>query len=280
MHLSGFSPKFRPGVAFTFRSSGTKKDLRFVLSYKAQHRPNWDSAIRMFTIHCIKLWPIGVMSASTRPLGGPVSYLTPRQTCLFSIYPSVSSDVARKPSIKSHRHGVSFLTMKYHYKVSSPKSDLFSSHSKMSGYDSLPAGASPNIKPFKAHVSDDKLNEFMQLIKVSPIGPVTYENSDGNEDRGFGMTRKWLVAAKDQWLNKFDWRAQEDYINSFPNYTVQVTDDDGEKFDIHFAALFSKKKDAIPIAFFHGWPGQACRSYASIHIANRVTQAVFSNSWA
>ena len=50
-------------------------------------------------------------------------------------------------------------------------------------------------------------------------------------------------------------RATEKYINSFPNFTVQIKDDDGENFSIHFAALFSKKKDAIPLLFMHGWPG-------------------------
>ena len=30
---------------------------------------------------------------------------------------------------------------------------------------------------------------------------------------------------------------------------------DGEVYSVHFAALFSKRKDAVPIAFFHGWPG-------------------------
>lgn len=56
------------------------------------------------------------------------------------------------------------------------------------------------------------------------------------------------------WLTIFR-RKQEDYINSFPNFTVPITDDDGVEFDIHFLALFSEKEDAIPIAFYHGWPG-------------------------
>jgi len=123
----------------------------------------------------------------------------------------------------------------------------------MPGYDSLPSGASKNVKKFTVRVSDQKLNELKQLVKLCPIGPITYENQD--QELGFGMTRKWLEDAKEQWLNKFDWRVQEDYINSFPNFTVPVTDKDGDSFEVHFVALFSKKKDAIPIALFHGWPG-------------------------
>ena len=132
----------------------------------------------------------------------------------------------------------------------------------MPGYDSLPLGASNNVKKFTVHVSDENLNELKQLVKLSPIGPITYENQD--RELGFGMTRKWLEDAKEQWLNKFDWRVHEDYINSFPNFTVPITDTDGDKFDVHFVALFSKKKDAIPIAFFHGWPGLISNSCLTI----------------
>lgn len=34
-----------------------------------------------------------------------------------------------------------------------------------------------------------------------------------------------------------------------------MTDDKGSDFTIHFLALFSKKSDAIPLIFLHGWPG-------------------------
>lgn len=50
-------------------------------------------------------------------------------------------------------------------------------------------------------------------------------------------------------------RAREKYFNSFPNYTLPVKDDEGNDYTIHFVALFSEKEDAIPIAFYHGWPG-------------------------
>jgi microsomal epoxide hydrolase len=50
-------------------------------------------------------------------------------------------------------------------------------------------------------------------------------------------------------------RTEEAFINSFPQFKTTVTDDDGIKHEIHFMALFSEKKDAIPMAFFHGWPG-------------------------
>lgn len=50
-------------------------------------------------------------------------------------------------------------------------------------------------------------------------------------------------------------RAQhESYLNTFPQYLASVPDDDGTIHTIHFAALFSSKRDAVPLARFHGWP--------------------------
>jgi microsomal epoxide hydrolase len=40
-----------------------------------------------------------------------------------------------------------------------------------------------------------------------------------------------------------------------PNFKVPVQDDDGETYSVHFAALFSARKDATPLILLHGWPG-------------------------
>lgn len=45
-------------------------------------------------------------------------------------------------------------------------------------------------------------------------------------------------------------RACEAPINTFPQFTATVED-----IKVHFLALFSERKDAIPIVFLHGWPG-------------------------
>jgi pimeloyl-ACP methyl ester carboxylesterase len=74
-------------------------------------------------------------------------------------------------------------------------------------------------------------------------------------DHAFGTTRDWFAAAQDEWVNKFDWRAHEKHWNSIPQFTINVTaPSDGQVFNFHFAALFSRKPDAIPIIISHGWP--------------------------
>lgn len=40
-----------------------------------------------------------------------------------------------------------------------------------------------------------------------------------------------------------------------PNFKVLI-EDEGETYDVHFAGLFSQKKDATPLLLSHGWPGE------------------------
>ena len=117
-------------------------------------------------------------------------------------------------------------------------------------FDTIPSIATLAPKKFTAHVSDQDLSDFKQLLRLSKIGPKTYENQDNKDERYLGIKRQWLVDAKSHWETKYDWRTTEDRINSFPNFTVKVED-----IDVHFLGLFSKKADAVPIALLHGWPG-------------------------
>ncbi|KAF2200651.1 epoxide hydrolase-like protein [Delitschia confertaspora ATCC 74209] len=110
----------------------------------------------------------------------------------------------------------------------------------------------PSAVPFTLSIPDNDLLEFKQLLQLSKIGVQTWENQQ--EDRRFGVTRKWLSETKEYWLTNYDWRAREKYINSFPNFKMSIQDDVGD-VSVHFVALFSEKKDAIPILFMHGWPG-------------------------
>lgn len=125
------------------------------------------------------------------------------------------------------------------------------------GFDTIPSAANGKAEPFQLHVSDIDLSDFKTLLKLSPIAPETYENktSTKNGGKNFGITRDWLINAKQTWLEKFDWREHEAYINSFPNFKIPIKDGNNELLSIHFAALFSKKKDATPVILMHGWPG-------------------------
>ncbi|KNG45652.1 epoxide hydrolase [Stemphylium lycopersici] len=123
-------------------------------------------------------------------------------------------------------------------------------------FSTTPANAEQKPAAFELHVEEEKLQDFKTLLKLSPIAKETYENKQDEGGHGrFGVSRKWMVDAKKEWVEGFDWRKEEDHINSFPNFKTTISDDDDSKYDVHFVALFSTRADAIPIALFHGWPG-------------------------
>lgn len=121
-------------------------------------------------------------------------------------------------------------------------------------FNNLPSGASEAIKPWKVNIPREDLDNLTILLKLSPLAPPTYENSLPGQERRLGLRRDWLSAAKHYWETEFSWRKHEDHINSFPHFKAPIADSLSQ-FDIHFVALFSKRDDAIPIMFLHGWPG-------------------------
>lgn len=122
-------------------------------------------------------------------------------------------------------------------------------------YDKVPKNATLKVEPFKLNIEQSKVDAFYQLLKLSPLAPHTFENNQPEDISRFGVTYKWVSETKKHWETKYDWKKREERINSFPQFTADVKDDDGYVFKIHFAALFSQKEDAIPIVWLHGWPG-------------------------
>ena len=66
-------------------------------------------------------------------------------------------------------------------------------------------------------------------------------------------------------------RPAESRINSFPQFTYDI-----EGLIIHFVALFSEKKDAIPIVLLHGWPGKLTSTFP-ISLSTDSKQAASSS---
>lgn len=65
-----------------------------------------------------------------------------------------------------------------------------------------------------------------------------------------GVPQDYLRGLVEEWANDFDWRAEEELINSFPNFSTEI---EGQK--IHFIHRQSSHPDAIPLLVTHGWPG-------------------------
>ncbi|KAK5248969.1 hypothetical protein LTS06_006035 [Exophiala xenobiotica] len=120
-------------------------------------------------------------------------------------------------------------------------------------FGNLPQDATDDFRPFVVDTPQTDIDALKTLLRLSRVGPKTYENS--LPDGRLGLQLEWLQQAVKQWSGNFDWRKSEEHINSFPNYISSIRDDDGRIYDIHFTAFFSKNQDAVPILLLHGWPG-------------------------
>ncbi|KAL3469130.1 Alpha/Beta hydrolase protein [Aspergillus californicus] len=120
-------------------------------------------------------------------------------------------------------------------------------------FSTVPINTPCTPEPFTLHVPETDIDEFQQLLRLSKIGPPTWWNQHDNGQ--FGVSRDWLTQAKETWLSDFNWRKHEEQINSVPNFKLDIHDPEDGQIDIHFAGLFSARKDATPIIFLHGYPG-------------------------
>lgn len=73
----------------------------------------------------------------------------------------------------------------------------------MADYGKVPSKAKVRPTPFEAAIPEEQLAELKQLVKLSPIGPKTYENTSCG--REYGIERQWLVDAKEYWAHEYDW---------------------------------------------------------------------------
>ena len=73
------------------------------------------------------------------------------------------------------------------------------------GWDTIPPEATLKVTPFDAHASDQELADFHQLLRLSKIAPKTFENIQGGTYYYQGVSRQWMVSAKQRWETDYDW---------------------------------------------------------------------------
>lgn len=113
--------------------------------------------------------------------------------------------------------------------------------------------AKPEIRPFKIQVADETLDWINQRVKTARIVPDLVHPK--GEEWADGTPNTELEALKTYWANEYDWRHVEAKLNAkYKMFTVDLNEGD-ETINLHFVHHRSDRKDAIPLIFAHGWPG-------------------------
>ncbi len=102
----------------------------------------------------------------------------------------------------------------------------------------------PDVEGFKIQVKQEILDDLKARITKTRW-------PDEAEGAGWaqGTSLSYMKELVEYWLNKFDWRAQEDRLNSYPQFKAKV-----KGWKIHFVHAKGKGPDPVPILISHGWP--------------------------
>jgi len=101
-----------------------------------------------------------------------------------------------------------------------------------------------NPQPFTVQVPAEVLDDLhSRLARTRWPDPLPYPGWAAGADIGY---LKELVA---YWAGSFDWRAREQYLNSFAQF---IADIDGQR--VHFVHQRGRGRDPFPLVLTHGWP--------------------------
>jgi pimeloyl-ACP methyl ester carboxylesterase len=99
-------------------------------------------------------------------------------------------------------------------------------------------------KPFRVEVPGDVLEDLRsRLRRTRWTEPLPYPTWTAGADLDY---LKELVA---YWGSSFDWRAQERWLNGFPQFTADL---DGQT--VHFVHQRGRGPHPLPLILTHGWP--------------------------
>ena len=81
------------------------------------------------------------------------------------------------------------------------------------------------------------------------LGNIRWPPDFANEDWSYGTNLNELKVLCSYWQNDFDWRVQEEKINQYENFKVDI-----EGIPIHFLHARGKGPQPKPLILSHGWP--------------------------
>ena len=99
------------------------------------------------------------------------------------------------------------------------------------------------ITPFTIDVPDADVRDLKARLAN------TRWPSDVVSDWSRGTPASYARGLADRWANDFDWAAQQDRLNAYPQFTTTI---DGQLY--HFVHVRSAVPDATPLLIAHGYP--------------------------
>jgi len=100
------------------------------------------------------------------------------------------------------------------------------------------------ITPYSIHIPNKDLQDLRSRLERT-----RWPDEVTGAGWAYGANLAYMQELIAHWLHGFDWRKQEEKLNSFPQFRAEV---DG--IGIHFVHLRGQGPSPIPLILTHGWP--------------------------
>jgi epoxide hydrolase len=100
-------------------------------------------------------------------------------------------------------------------------------------------------RPFTIDIPKSQLDDLKARLALT-----RYPEKEIVDDWDQGIPLAYVQEVAAYWAKEYDWRRCEAWLNSLPNFLIEV---DG--LDIHFIHIRSANPAARPLILTHGWPG-------------------------
>src|SRR5690349_4699862 len=100
------------------------------------------------------------------------------------------------------------------------------------------------IEPFQIAIPQETLDDLQERLART-----RWPDEVQDADWRYGANLQYMQELANYWLTEFDWRVQEQWINSFANYQTTAAG-----LQIHFIHERGKGPNPIPLLITHGWP--------------------------
>lgn len=109
-------------------------------------------------------------------------------------------------------------------------------------------------QPFHIHVADEVLTDLRQRLER-----VRWPDALPDSGWTYGTNRAYLQELTHYWREQYDWRAQEQLLNTFPQFQIEI-----EGVQLHFLQVRGVGSAPLPLLISHGWPGSFFEMYKII----------------